>query len=479
MSLGDWILMRHELVLVLTILILLVLELNFEGEKKKSIITITMFLFAGITLLGFIPAETGSLFGGMYVTDPLRILMKNVLNLAVLIILLQSSSYLRTTNLPTGQAGNQDRITEFYLLIISSVIGLNYMISSGHFLMFYLGLELTTLPIAALASYDQYRSKSAEAGIKLILSSAFSSAILLFGLSMLYGAQGSLYYADLNITAELIQVLGFVFFFAGLAFKISIVPFHLWTADVYEGSPTNITAYLSVVSKGSAVFILAILLFTIFKSLHTTWTDVIFATAILTMTIGNLFAIRQQNLKRFLAFSSIAQAGFILLGMIGCTTLGMASVIYFVLVYVFSNLAAFGVVASIEQATGKNNITDYDGLYKTNPRLSLAMMVALFSLAGIPPLAGFFGKFFLFTAAAEAGYYLLLTIAVLNAVISLYYYLLVVKAMMINKSENPIAYFTSDQPSRIALSGCVLGILVIGFYSPVFEYIKTLCVNFF
>jgi NADH-quinone oxidoreductase subunit N len=149
------------------------------------------------------------------------------------------------------------------------------------------------------------------------------------------------------------------------------------------------------------------------------------------------------------------------------------------LVYVFSNLAAFGVVVSIEQATGKINIVDYDGLYQTNPRLSLAMMVALFSLAGIPPLAGFFGKFFLFTAAAEAGYYLLLTIAVMNAVISLYYYLLVVKAMMINKSESPIGYFVSDRASRIALSGCVVGILVVGFYSPVFEYIKALCVNFF
>ncbi len=472
MSLSDWLLMRHELVLVVTILILLVLELNFDGERKKFIITITTLLFAGITLFGFIPAESGSLFGGMYMTDPLRILMKNILNLAVLIIFLQSGTYLRTTN-------NQQRISEFYLLIISSVIGLNYMISSGHFLMFYLGLELTTLPISALASYDQFKSKSAEAGIKLILSSAFSSAILLFGLSMLYGAQGSLYYVDLNITNELIQVLGFVFFFAGIAFKISIVPFHLWTADVYEGSPTNITAYLSVVSKGSAVFILVILLFTIFKTLHSTWTDVIFATAILTMTLGNLFAIRQQNLKRFLAFSSIAQAGFILLGMIGSTSLGLASVIYFVLVYVFSNLAAFGVVVSIEQATGKINISDYDGLYQTNPRLSLAMMVALFSLAGIPPLAGFFGKFFLFTAAAEAGYYLLLTIAVMNAVISLYYYLLVVKAMMINKSDTPIGYFVSDRASRIALSGCVVGIMVVGFYSPVFEYIKTLCVNFF
>lgn len=466
----NWMLMRHEIVLVLAILVLLILELNF-GEDKKKIITITSVLFAIITLIGFVPIETGTLFGGMYVTDPLRVLMKNILNIAVLIIFLQSGSYLRTIN-------NQQRITEFFLLIISSVIGINYMISSGHFLMFYLGLELTTLPIAALASYDQFRSKSAEAGIKLILSSAFSSAILLFGLSFLYGAQGSLYFDAVNFTPDLIQVLGFIFFFAGIAFKISIVPFHLWTADVYEGSPTNITAYLSVVSKGAAVFILVILLFTIFKPLLSIWSDVIFATAILTMTIGNLFAIRQQNLKRFLAFSSIAQAGFIFLGLVGSTSLGMASVLYFVLVYVFSNLAAFGVVAAVEQSSGKLNIVDYDGFYKTNPRLSLTMMVALFSLAGIPPLAGFFGKFFLFSAAAESGYYVLLTIAVLNAVISLYYYLLVIKAMLINKSETPIAFFESDQPSRIALAGCVIGILVIGFYSPVFEYIKDLCVNF-
>jgi len=209
------------------------------------------------------------------------------------------------------------------------------------------------------------------------------------------------------------------------------------------------------------------------------WQQVVLGTAIFTMTIGNLFAIRQQNLKRFLAFSSIAQAGFILLGMVGGTPLGMATVIYFILIYAFSNLAAFGVVIAVEQVSGKINITDYNGLYKTNPRLSLTMMLALFSLAGIPPLAGFFGKFFLFTAAAESGFYTLLFIAVLNAVISLYYYLLVVKAMFINKSDAPIGYFQSDYSSRIAMSACVLGILVTGFYSPVFEFIKKLCVESF
>lgn len=472
MSIQELLVMRHEWTLIASVLVLLILELNLAEDKKTKIISSAAIVFALVTIIGFLPVETGSVFGGMYVTDPLRILMKNILNLGVLIVFLQSGSWLRTKN-------NFNRVTEFYLLMISSVIGVNYMISAGHFLMFYLGLELLTIPIAAAASYEQHQSKSAEAGIKLILSSAFSSAILLFGLSMLFGATGSLYFNEIQYSGELLQVLGFIFFFSGLAFKISIVPFHLWTADVYEGSPTNVTSYLSVISKGAAIFVLIILLVTLFEPLREVWQQIIFGTAIFTMTIGNLFAIRQQNLKRFLAFSSIAQAGFILLGIIGGTSLGMATVIYFVLVYVFSNLAAFGVVIAVEQQSGKLNINDYNGLYKTNPRLSLAMMLALFSLAGIPPLAGFFGKFFLFTAAAESGYYVLLFIAVANTVISLYYYLLVVKAMFINKNETPILYFQSDYPTRMALSACVIGIIVTGFYSPIFEYIKQLCLQSF
>ena len=200
----------------------------------------------------------------------------------------------------------------------------------------------------------------------------------------------------------------------------------------------------------------------------------LYVTSILTMTIGNLFAIRQRNIKRFLAFSSIAQAGFILLGFIGQSQLGMTTVIYFVLVYIFSNLGAFGVAAIISNVTGKESIDDYDGLYRTNPLLSLCMMLALFSLAGIPPVAGFFGKFFLFAAAAQKGLYLLVFIGVLNTIISLYYYLLVVKAMFLNTSDQPIAYFKSDVYTKIGLLMCVAGIVIIGFASPVYEFILNL-----
>jgi NADH-quinone oxidoreductase subunit N len=405
----------------------------------------------------------------MYVSSGTRLLMKNILNIGALLVFIQSVTWL-------NKEENSEKISEYFLLLISTLVGMNFMISAGHFLIFYIGIELATIPIAALAAYDRYNNKSAEAGIKLILSSALSSGVLLYGLSMIYGTTGTLYFnevASLFGNASL-QILGFIFFFAGMAFKISIVPFHLWTADVYEGSPVNITSYLSVISKGAAVFILMIILFRVFPVIVATWQKTIFVTSILTMTIGNLFAIRQQNLKRFLAFSSISQAGYILLGLIGGNQLGMASVIYYVLVYIFSNLGAFGVVAAISNATGKENIDDYNGLYHTNPRLSLIMTLALFSLAGIPPVAGFFGKFFLFTAAAQKGFYLLVLIAVLNTIISLFYYLLVVKAMFINKNESPISTFKSDFPTRFALGICVAGIVVTGFASVIFEMIRNI-----
>jgi NADH-quinone oxidoreductase subunit N len=469
MSLGTFLIMRHEVLLIAAALLILIAEIFGNPAKKRSISIFSVIIFGIITAAGFLPSATGTLFGGMYISSGTTLLMKNILNIGVFLVLIQSLTWL-------NKKENSDRISEYFILLISTLIGMNYMISAGHFLMFYIGIELATIPIAALAAFERYKNKSAEAGIKLILSSALSSGVLLYGLSMIYGTTGTLYFnevASLFVNNNL-QILGFIFFFAGMAFKISIVPFHLWTADVYEGSPINITSYLSVISKGAAVFIFMILLFTVFPVIIATWQKTIYVTAILTMTVGNLFAIRQQNLKRFLAFSSISQAGYILLGVIGGNQLGMASVIYYILVYIFSNLGAFGVVTAISNATGKENMDDYNGLYHTNPGLSLIMTLALFSLAGIPPVAGFFGKFFLFTAAAEQGFYLLVLIAVLNTIISLYYYLLVVKAMFINKSENPIEKFRSDFSTRFALGLCVAGIVITGFASIIFEVIKNL-----
>lgn len=474
MTINDFFLLRHELLLIAIALILLVIDLNLKITQKPAIIPAAIILFGIHTIIGFLPGYEGSLFGGMFRTTPLINMMKNVLNVGVLIILLQSYTWIIKPD-------NREKISEYFILLFSTLIGMYFMISSGDFLMFYLGLETATIPLAALAAYTHHQTKSAEAGVKLILSSALSSGILLFGLSLIYGSTGSIYFDDVATlySNAPMQVLAFLFFFSGLAFKISLVPFHLWTADVYEGAPINVTSYFSVISKGAASFILILILYKVFWQLTYIWQEVLYIISILTMVIGNLFALRQNNMKRFLAFSSIAQAGFILLGIMAGSKLGMTSVIYFVLVYIFSNLGAFGVVSAIEAVTGKVKMSDYDGLYRTNPKLSLLMMLAMFSLAGIPPVAGFFGKFFLFTSAASAGYYWLVFIAVLNATISLYYYLLVVKAMFINKTDTPIAYFKSDIMTRAGLLLSGLGIFVIGFWSQVYEFINSLSVGLF
>ena len=257
-----------------------------------------------------------------------------------------------------------------------------------------------------------------------------------------------------------------------------MVPFHLWTADVYEGAPIAVTAYLSVVSKGAVMFVFLTALYTVFKPLADTWYAMICILAVMTIIIGNLFAIRQSNLKRFLAFSSIAQVGFMLIGISGSSTAGSASVIYFVLIYVFSNLAAFGVIAVVSHQTGKEKVHDYKGFYKNNKLLSWILAIALFSLAGVPPTAGFFGKFFLLMAGAEKGNYWLLTIAALNMIISFYYYLRIVKAIFMDENAQPIEKISIPILSKTGLIFCVIGISIAGLWSNLYEYIYYLCLGF-
>ena len=474
MNLNSFIAMRQEIFLLTILLLLIVGEIFINKNKKESLVHFALFLFGIHTILGFFAIEETSLFGGMFRTNTLIHFFKNALNVGVLIVLLQSADWIKEKMVPLNKG------TEFFMLLFSSLLGMYFMISAGDFLMFYIGLELSTLPVAALVAWETSKRISSEAGVKFILSAGLASGASLFGISLLYAATGSIYFADIAqvLTSTNLTLLGFVLFFSGLAFKISLVPFHFWTADVYEGAPIGVASYLSVISKGAAAFILMILLFTVLKPLMHVWENIIYVVALATMFIGNLFALRQQNMKRFLAFSSIAQAGFILLGLITGTQLGTATIVYFILVYIFTNLAAFGVVQAIALQTGKENRDDYNGLYRTNPNLSLVMMLALFSLAGIPPVAGFFGKFFLFAAAASKGYYLLVFLAVVNVTISLYYYLLVVRAMFIRKSENPIPFFKSKIYMRLGLVLSVLGILILGLYSPLYDYIFELSILF-
>ena len=473
MDYSSFLQMREEFSLLGVMIFLLIYDI-FAGEKGlKYFQPVALGLLTAHTIINCVPRDAFVIAGGMFHYVPVQTYVKSILNVGTLIVLLQAHKFL-------NEDANRIKRGEFYFLTLSTLLGMYFMISSGNFLMFFIGLETASIPMATLVAFDKYNRKSAEAGAKYILSAVFASSISVFGMSLIYGSTGTLYFTDLAtlITGTPLQIMAFVFFAVGLFFKISLVPFHLWTADVYEGAQTNITSYLSVISKGAAVFVLFTLLVKVFGNLSNQWQPILYGVAIASITVANLFAIRQQNLKRFLAFSSISQAGYILLAIISGSALGMASLVYFVLVYMFSNLAAFGVISVIEERTGKVRMDEYNGLYQTNPRLSFVMMLALFSLAGIPPFAGFFSKFFVFSAAAAQGYYVLVFVALLNTIISLYYYLLVIKAMFLNKNDNPIEVVKSDVAVKISLVVCTLGILLVGLFSTIYTQISALSFGF-
>lgn len=467
MDLSNYLLMKHELSLIVVFLLLIFYDLFASDNAKKYYFPFACTLFLAHTVLCFFFKDNGTSFAGMYVTGPAYLTTKNILNVGVFLILLQANSWLMKPDSIIKRG-------EYFMLTVLTLLGMYLMISSGNFLLFFIGLETASLPIAALVAFDKYKHDSAEAGAKYIFNAIFSSALMTFGLSFLYGASGTLYYADIaaNLYSTPLVVMAMVFVLAGLFFKISLVPFHLWAPDTYQGAPTNVTLYLSTISKGAAVFALMTILYKVFPALSDIWQNMIWVIILLTITVGNLFALRQNNLKRFLAFSSISQAGYIMLSVFTGTSAGMAATIFYIFVYIFSNLAAFGVISAIEDKTGKVNMTDYNGLYYTNPKLSLAMMVAMFSLGGIPFAAGFFSKLFVFRAAMEQGHILLVFLAFLNTVISLYYYLLVVKAMFINKNNSPLESVTTDGYLKVSLVLSMAGIFVIGLASYFFEYIN-------
>jgi NADH-quinone oxidoreductase subunit N len=466
MDLSNYLLMKQEMSLMVVFFILIVYDLFASEKFKKYYLPVACLLFLAHTIYGFLPQATGSSFSGMYVSGTAQNMIKNILNIGVLLVFLQSNSWLAKPDAIFKRG-------EFFMLTLLTLFGMYLMISSGNFILFYIGLETASLPMASLVAFNKYENNSAEAGAKYIFNAVFSSAILLFGISLIYGAFGTLYFNDLavNLHPTPLLIMAMVFFLVGLFFKISLVPFHFWTADVYQGAPTSVTAYLSTVSKGAAVFAMMTILYKMFANLAFEWQGLLWWVVLITITIGNLFAMRQTNLKRFLAFSSISQAGYIALSVLAGSAQGMASTIYYIFVYVFSNMAAFGVINAIETKTGKVDMRDYDGLYSTNPKLALIMMIAFFSLGGIPPTAGFFSKFFVFTAAANQGQYLLVFFALINTIISLYYYLLVVKAMFINKSDSPVEYFRSDSYMKISLVICFVGLLTIGFASGIYQYL--------
>ena len=480
MNYGQFLNMVPEFYLVLILLVVFFMDFFFSRKSGRD-----HEVFGGVTIglmlvlpvrIAFLSEPTEA-FGGMYVASQAANVMKVILSIGTVIVLIMAEPWLKNEA--------QKHRGEFYLLMLSTLLGMFIMVSSGNFLLFFLGLETASVPMACLVAFDKFKKKSAEAAAKYILVATFSSGVMLYGISFIYAATGTLYFDDVaegilgcnpiyeGVTP--LTIMGLVFFFSGLGFKLSLVPFHFWTADTYEGAPTPVTGYLSVCSKGAAAFAAMVILCKAFAPLVEYWEYMLYVVIVLSITIANLFAIRQSELKRFMAFSSISQAGYIMLAVIGASQTGMASLMYYILVYVVANMAVFTVISAVEQNNGGTTaISSYDGLYQTNPKLAFLMTLALFSLAGIPPFAGMFSKFFVFMAAAEQGSfwaYFVVFIALVNTVVSLYYYLLIVKAMYINKTENPLPTFKTDGSTRFALAVCTAGIALFGVCSCIYKWL--------
>ena len=486
MNYGQFLNMIPEAFLVLSLLLVFLADFCLmKSGRKNSVLskmTAALLICQIILMVKVAPSEA---FGGMYVASQAANVMKMILTLGTLIVIIMAQPWVE--NESRKYAG------EFYMLTLSTLLGMFIMVSSGNFLLFFLGLETASVPMACLVAMDKWKKQSAEAAAKYILTATFSSGIMLYGLSFVYAAAGTLYFDDVanvldrNYLASSLSIMGLVFFFSGLGFKLSLVPFHFWTADTYEGAPTPVTGYLSVVSKGAAAFALMVILVKAFTPLIEYWEYLLNIVIVLSITIANLFAIRQTELKRFMAFSSISQAGYIMLAVIGASQSGMAALMYYVLVYVVANMAVFTVISAVETSpvpskggvNGREGLTQmsaYDGLYQTNPKLAFLMTLALFSLAGIPPFAGMFSKFFVFMAAAEQGSfwaYFVVFVALINTVVSLYYYLLIVKAMYIKQTDTPLPTFRTALSTRVALVVCTLGIVLFGLCSCIYDWLFT------
>ena len=462
--------MIPEAGLMAALVIVFLADLILKGEKKHSVLS----MLTGILLVAQIAvcftAQPATAFAGLYTATAAAQVMKVILTAGAFIVVVMAQSWIEREDVLRKEG-------EFYELVISTLLGMYMMISSGHFLMFFLGLEMASVPMACLVAFDKYKKESAEGAAKFVLTATFSSGVMLYGISFLYGACGTLYFDDMaaKISASPLTIMGLVFFFSGLGFKISLVPFHFWTADTYQGAPTAVTGYLSVVSKGAAAFALMTILLKVFAPMVTYYETLMYIVIVLTITIANLFALRQTELKRFMAFSSISQAGYIMLAAVGNETMGLTALMYYVLIYVAANMAVFTVINVVEtRGKGNTEMSVFDGFYTTNPKLSLLLTLALFSLAGIPPFAGMFCKFFVFMAAAEQGTniaYAVVFLALINTVPSLYYYLKIVKCMYINKTDTPIATFKSDCATRTALALCTAGVLLFGVCSCVYGWL--------
>lgn len=416
-------LIRAEIYLVLVALFLLLYGAYKNPRASVNLILVSVFalLLTGYLAFG-VGVEPRSIFQGMFVSDGFTLFAKLlIISASVGVILLATPWLLEESGRPF----------EFLVLIMLSTLGMMLMVSAGSFLALYMALEMSSLALYVLASFNRDGTKSTEAGLKYFVLGALASGMILFGISLVYGFAGSIQFETLAVlfsqSAEISKavIVGLVFILVGFCFKLSAAPLHMWTPDVYEGAPTPVTAFLSTASKVAAMLLAIRVLFIPFAEMHMQWQQIIIVVAVLSMLVGAFAAIAQTNLKRLLAYSSIGHVGFMLMGVATGTLVGIQAVLIYLALYVFMSVGMFACVV----LSGREQIRDYAGLSKTRPILAAAIAVFMFSMAGIPPLSGFFGKMWVVLALVEANLLWLAVLGVLISVVSCYYYLKIVKVM--------------------------------------------------
>ena len=445
-----------ELFLSIAIMFLLMLGVFIKKSfKLVNLLTILSLLFAIVLILNQ-PNEIVKIFNESYIIDRLSIFMKVLTLLFCFFVLLSSKDYIKNNNI--------DKI-EYPIIILASTLGMLLMISSYDLIIFYLGLELQSLCLYILASFKRDDERSTEAGLKYFVLSALASGLLLYGCSLIYGFTGSTNFEIISANldeANTGAVFGIVFIIVGLAFKVSAVPFHMWTPDVYEGSPTSVTSFFALVPKIAAISVFIRFMYVPFVNVISQWQTIIIFLSIASMILGAVAAIGQSNIKRLIAYSSIGHMGYALAGIAAGTNAGIQSTIIYLTIYLVMNLGAFGCIFMMKRENiFYENINDLSGLSKNHPMLALSFLIILFSLAGIPPLAGFFAKFYVFMAVIEVKMYALAIIGLVTTVISAFYYLRIIKVIYFDK---PKKSFEESYDWGLKISLILSSILILTYF---------------
>ena len=474
-----------EILILIVGILLLVVEPFWKEEDRRNVGWLTaggLLVAMVISLLFGQPSEPTTTLGGMVRFDWLGFFFKQLFMFAG-----AATALLLMDNEKVGHRG------EAYLLLLASLIGMNLMAASADLVMLYLAIETTSIPLYVLSGFMLADEKSTEAGFKYLLFGALTSSVMLYGFSLLFGFAGttniyelaSMFNAGALSPAVAFGVLALIL--VGLGFKVSVVPFHFWAPDVYEGAPTPVAGFLSTASKAAGFAVVVRLFFVIFPDpnleLARGWALTLAIIAAVTMTVGNLLALPQTNIKRLIAFSSIAHAGYALIGVVALSQLGAASVVFYLAAYIATNLLAFGIVMAFSRVTGLEDLKDYSGMSRRSPWLALMMLAAFLSLAGMPPFAGFVAKIFVFAAGIQAGYLWLVIIGIINSIIGVYYYLNAMKYVYLyrmpdqDEENHPVPM---TRPYVVALAVLAIGVILIGtVFAPWFSWSDAAALNLF